>query len=46
LWSLLALIFVLNFIIFSSSLLNVSNPDVNKMKSPTEVIRQLEKDVE
>ena len=46
LWSLLALIFVLNFIIFSSSLLNVSNPDVKKMKSPTEVIRQLEKDVE
>ena len=46
LWSILALIFVLNFILFSPSLLNVSNPDVKKMKSPTEVIRQLEKDVE
>ena len=46
LWSVLALIFVLNFIIFSPSLLNVGNPDVNKIKSPTEVMRQLEKDVE
>ena len=46
LWSILALIFVLNFILFSPSLLNVSNPDVHKMKSPTEMMRQLEKDVE
>ena len=46
LWSMLALIFVLDFIIFSPALMNVSNPDVSKMKSPTEVMRQLEKDVE
>ena len=46
LWSILALIFVLNFIIFSPVLMNVGNPDFSKMKSPTEVMRQLEKDVE
>jgi hypothetical protein len=46
LWSILALIFVLNFIIFSPALMNVGNPDFSKMKSPTEVMRQLEKDVE
>ena len=46
LWSITVLIFVLNFIIFSPALLNVSNPDTLKMKSPTEVMKQLEKDVE
>ena len=47
LWSLLALIFVLDFIIFSPSLLNVSNPDVNRIKiSPSEIIKQIERDVE
>lgn len=47
LWSMLALIFVLDFIIFSPSLLNVSNPDINNMKtSPSEIIKQLERDVE
>ena len=47
LWSLLALIFVLDFIVFSPSLMNVSNPDVDNMKiSPSEIIKQLERDVE
>lgn len=47
LWSMLALLFVLDFIIFSPSLMNVSNPDVEKMKvSPSEVIKQIERDVE
>ena len=47
LWSLLVLVFVLDFIIFSPSLLNVSNPDVNNMKaSPSAIIKQLERDVE
>ena len=45
LWSILALIFVLNFIIFSPSLLNVSNPDQIRI-SPSAVLHQLEKDVE
>ena len=45
LWSILALIFVLNFIIFSPSLLNVSNPDKISI-SPSAIIRQLQKDVE
>ena len=45
LWSLLVLIFVLDFIIFSPSLMNVSNPgDVTINAS--KVIKQLERDVE
>ena len=47
LWSILVLVFVLDFIIFSPSLLNVSNPDVNQMKtSPSAIIKQLQRDVE
>lgn len=47
LWSMLALLFVIDFIIFSPSLLNVKNPDVDKIKvSPSEIIKQLERDVE
>ena len=45
LWSMLALIFVLEFIIFSPSLMNVSNPD-NMKVNPSEVFQQLERDVE
>ena len=47
LWSILALIFVLDFIVFSPSLLNVSNPDVNHMNvSPSGIIKQIQRDVE
>ena len=47
LWSLLAFIFVLDFIVFSPSLLNVSNPDVDNINiSPSEIFKQLERDVE
>lgn len=46
LWSMLALIFVLDFIIFSPSLLNVSNPNANSVKTPTEMLKQIERDVE
>jgi hypothetical protein len=46
-WSVLVLIFVLDFIIFSPSLLNVSNPNVDHMRtSPSAIIKQLERDVE
>ena len=45
LWSVLALIFVLDFIIFSPSLLNVSNPNTSSL-NPTEWFKQLERDVE
>ena len=47
LWSVLVLIFVLDFIIFSPSLLNVSNPNVDRMRtSPSAIFKQLERDVE
>ena len=47
LWSILAFIFVLDFIIYSPSLLNVSNPDVDNFSfSPSEVMQKIEKDVE
>lgn len=45
LWSVLALIFVLDFIIFSPSLMNVSNPNTSSL-NPTEWFKQLERDVE
>ncbi len=45
LWSVLAFIFVLDFIIFSPSLMNVSNPDTNSL-NPTEFFKQIERDVE
>jgi hypothetical protein len=45
LWSMLALIFVLDFIVFSPSLLNVSNPNSGSI-TPSEVFKQLERDVE
>ena len=45
LWSVLALIFVLDFIIFSPSLLNVSNPNTTSL-NPTEFFKQIERDVE
>jgi hypothetical protein len=45
LWSMLALIFVLDFIVFSPSLLNVSNPHSGSI-TPSEVFKQLERDVE
>jgi hypothetical protein len=47
LWSVLALIFVLDFIIYSPSLLNVSNPDVDNFSfRPSEMMQKIEKDVE
>jgi hypothetical protein len=45
LWSMLALIFVLDFILFSPSLMNMKNPgDVSL--NPSEIIKQIERDVE
>ncbi len=47
LWSLLVFIFVLSFIVFSPSLLNVSNPDGKGFNiNPTEIMKQIERDVE
>ena len=47
LWSLLALIFVLDFVIFSPKILNVANPDADNLKSaPSAIFKQLERDVE
>jgi hypothetical protein len=47
LWCIMALIFVLDFVIFSPNILNVANPDVESLKStPGAIIKQLERDVE
>jgi hypothetical protein len=47
LWSVLAFVLVLEFVVFSPTLLNVSNPNSNNLKvSPNELIKQIEKDVE
>ena len=45
LWTLLALIFVLDFIVFSPSLMNVSNPNTGTL-NPSGVMKQIQKDVE
>lgn len=45
LWSLLALIFVIDFIVFSPSLMNVKNPGDITI-SASKIIKQLERDVE
>lgn len=46
LWSFLALIFVLMFIVYSPSLMNVKNPSKGDVEesSPTEIIQQIDKD--
>jgi len=47
LWSLLAFLFVLEFIVFSPRLMNVSNPNSDAITTaPSEIIEQIEKDVE
>lgn len=48
LWSALVLVFVLDFVIFSPKLMNVSNPDFgnNMREQPQKVIKQIEKDLE
>ena len=48
LWSVLALIFVLDFIVYSPSLMNVSNPTMEDAKNaaPVEIIQQIDKDNE
>ncbi|MBO6030924.1 MAG: protein kinase [Prevotella sp.] len=47
LWSILALIFVLDFIIYSPSLMNVSNPNVDNFSfRPSEMMQKIEKDIE
>ncbi|MBR1503869.1 MAG: protein kinase [Prevotella sp.] len=47
LWSVLVFLLVLEFIVFSPRLLNVSAPNADSLKSaPSKIIRQIEKDVE
>ena len=45
LWSLMAFVFVMNFILFSSSLLNITPPTPGTV-SPSAIIEQIQKDVE
>ena len=47
LWSMMVGVLVMEMIVYSPSLLNVSNPDLNNWRlSPTKVIQQIQKDVE
>ncbi len=47
LWSITVGLFVMEMVIYSPKLLNVSNPDIsNKSISPSAIIKQLQKDVE
>ena len=45
LWSVLVFIFVLDFVVYSPSLMNVSNPTMDNISStPTEIIQQIDND--
>ena len=47
LWSIMVFILVLQMIVFSPKLMNYNNPDFDNIRvSPTEVVKQLQKDVE
>lgn len=47
LWSVMVFIFIIDFIVYSPSLVNAKNPDLDNFHfSPTEILHQLEKDVE
>ena len=47
LWSVMVGLLLLEMILFSPSLLNYKNPDLDNMRvSPTEVVKQIQKDVE
>jgi serine/threonine protein kinase len=47
LWSMMMIMLLAEMILFSPKLLNVKNPDLDRMRiSPTNVVKQLQKDVE
>ena len=47
LWSIMVALLVAEMVMFSPKLLNMSNPDLDHMRvNPTEVVRQIQKDVE
>ena len=47
LWSIMVALLLIEMIVFSPKLLNVPNPDVDNMRmSPSEIVDQLQKDVE
>ena len=47
LWSAMVCMLVLEMIVFSPKLLNYNNPDFDNMRvSPTDVVKQIQKDVE
>ena len=48
LWSLLVTALIVEFVVFSPSLLNIRNPylDGNWKLQPTKVIKQIERDIE
>ena len=47
LWSLMIALLLMEMILFSPKLLNIPNPDFDDMRvSPTEVVKQIQKDVE
>lgn len=47
LWSVMVLLLILEMLLFSPKLLNYTNPDFDNMRvSPTDVVKQIQKDVE
>ena len=44
LWSLLMLVFVISFVVFSPSLLNVANPNSHMKEAPKSIIKKIDRD--
>ena len=44
LWSLLMLVFVLSFVIFSPKMLNIDNPNSHMKKAPSSIIKKIDRD--
>ena len=44
LWSLLMLVFVVSFIVFSPKMLNVANPNSHMKEAPANIIKNLDRD--
>jgi hypothetical protein len=44
LWSLLMLVFVISFIVFSPKMLNINNPNSHMKEAPANIIKKIDRD--
>jgi len=44
LWSLLMLVFVISFVVFSPKMLNIANPNSHMKEAPANIIKKIDRD--